>query len=87
MPAEKKVLDSRLASIEGHIKGIRKMVDDGTYCVDVLKQTYAVERALQKFEAELLRGHLSTCVPTGFKEGRNDAMITELSEIFELARK
>ncbi len=87
MPAEKKVLDSRLASIEGHIKGIRKMVDDGTYCVDVLKQTYAVERALQKFEAELLRGHLATCVPTGFKEGRNDAMITELSEIFELARK
>lgn len=87
MPAEKKDLDSRLASIEGHIKGIRKMVDDETYCVDVLKQTYAVERALQKFEAELLRGHLSTCVPAGFKEGRNDAMITELSEIFALARK
>ncbi len=87
MPAEKKDLDSRLASIEGHIKGIRKMVDDETYCVDVLKQTYAVERALQKFEAELLRGHLSTCVPTGFKEGRNDAMIAELSEIFALARK
>jgi len=87
MPAEKKDLDSRLASIEGHIKGIRKMVEDETYCVDVLKQTYAVERALQKFEAELLRGHLSTCVPTGFKEGRNDAMINELSEIFALSRR
>ncbi len=87
MTAEKKVLDSRLASIEGHIKGIRKMVGDGTYCVDVLKQTYAVERALQKFEAELLRGHLSSCVPKGFKEGRNEAMIQELSEVFELARK
>ncbi len=87
MLAEKKVLDSRLASIEGHIKGIRKMVDDETYCVDVLKQTYAVERALQKFEAELLRGHLSTCVPKGFNEGRNEAMIQELSEVFELARK
>jgi len=85
--AEKKVLDSRLASIEGHIKGIRKMVGDGTYCVDVLKQTYAVERAIQKFEAELLRGHLSSCVPKGFKEGRNEAMIQELSEVFELARK
>ena len=44
---EKRELDARLASIEGHIKGIRKMVDDGVYCVDVLKQTYAVERALQ----------------------------------------
>ena len=87
MVAEKNALDVRLASIEGHVKGIRKMVQDGTYCVDILKQTYAIERALQKFEAELLRGHLSTCVPNGFKEGRNEAMIAELSEVFELARR
>ena len=87
MKADKKDLDSRLASIEGHIKGIRKMVHDDIYCVDVLKQTFAVERALQKFEAEMLRGHLATCVPTGFKEGRNDAMITELTDLFALARK
>ena len=87
MKAEKSVLDARLASIEGHVKGIRKMLEDDTYCVDVLKQSFAVERALQKFEAELLRGHLATCVPTGFKQGRNDAMIAELSELFALARK
>ena len=87
MPADKKDLDGRLATIEGHIKGIRKMVQDGTYCVDVLKQTYAVERGLQKFEAELLKGHLATCVPTGFKEGRNEAMIGELTELFALSRR
>ncbi len=87
MQADKKDLDTRLASIEGHIKGIRKMVQEDTYCVDVLKQTFAIERALQKFEAEMLRGHLSSCVPAGFKEGRNDAMISELSELFQLARK
>ena len=84
---EKRELGARLASIEGHIKGIRKMVEDDAYCVDVLKQTFAVERALQKFESELLRGHLSTCVPKGFEEGRNDAMISELSELFALSRK
>ncbi|MDO8506698.1 MAG: metal-sensitive transcriptional regulator [Candidatus Limnocylindria bacterium] len=87
MTTDKSELDARLASIEGHIKGIRKMVQEDTYCVDVLKQTFAVERALQKFEAEMLRGHLSTCVPTGFKQGRNEAMIEELSELFALARK
>ena len=87
MKADKDELDARLASIEGHIKGIRKMVQDDTYCVDVVKQTFAVERALQKFEAEMLRGHLATCVPTGFKQGRNEAMIEELSELFALARK
>lgn len=84
---DKHVLDARLASIEGHIKGIRKMVQDDTYCVDVIKQTFAVQRALEKFEAELLRGHLATCVPTGFTQGRNDAMIEELSELFALARR
>ena len=87
MPADKKKLDSRLASIEGHIKGVRKMVQDDIYCVDVLKQTFAVERALQKFEAEVLRGHLATCVPTGFKQGQTEAMISELSDLFELHRK
>ena len=87
MNAEKSELDTRLASIEGHIKGVRKMVQDDIYCVDVLKQTFAIERALQKFEAEVLRGHLATCVPTGFKQGRNEAMINELSDLFALARK
>jgi DNA-binding FrmR family transcriptional regulator len=87
MPADKKTLDSRLASIEGHIAGIRKMVRDDTYCVDVLRQTFAVERAIKSFEAELLRGHLATCVVAGFAEGRSDAMIGELGELFELARK
>ena len=87
MNADKNVLDARLASIEGHIKGIRKMVEEDTYCVDVLKQSFAVERALQKFEAELLRNHLATCVPTGFKQGRNEAMIEELTDLFALARK
>lgn len=87
LKADAKELDNRLLSIEGHIKGIRKMVADGTYCVDVLKQAYAVERALKRFEGELLKGHLSSCVPAGFRDGRNEDMITELSDLFELARK
>ncbi len=87
MKADAKDLDNRLLSIEGHIKGIRKMVQDDTYCVDVVKQTFAVERALHKVEAEILRGHLATCVPTGFKQGRNEAMIGELTELFQLAKK
>jgi DNA-binding FrmR family transcriptional regulator len=87
MQADKSELDARLASIEGHIKGIRRMVQDDTYCVDVLKQTFAVERALQKFEAELLRGHLATCVPAGFREGRNEKMVEELTDLFALSRK
>jgi DNA-binding FrmR family transcriptional regulator len=87
MVTDSKELDKRLATIEGHIKGIRKMVSDDTYCVDILKQAFAVERALKSFESELLKGHLSSCVPTGFKEGRKNEMITELSDLFELSRR
>jgi len=87
MQANKKDLLNRLATIEGHLKGIRKMVDDDTYCVDILKQTYAVERALQKFESVLLDGHLHGCVADGFKGGRDQEMIQELAELFELSRK
>ena len=87
MQADKKQILNRLATIEGHLKGIRKMVEADQYCVDILKQSYAVERALKAFESALLEGHLSTCVPDGFKEGRDDAMIRELGELFELSRK
>ena len=87
LPESKREALNRLKTVRGHLDGVIRMVEDDTYCVDVLKQTFAIERALQKFEAELLRGHLSTCVPTGFKQGRNDAMIGELTVLFALTRK
>jgi len=87
MMKEQRALGARLASIEGHVKAIRRMVDDDVYCIDVLKQTYAVERALKRFEAELLRGHLASCVPTALKEGRKDEILTELGDVFELAHR
>ncbi len=77
----------RLNYIEGHIRGIRKMVEDDTYCVDVLKQTYAVQRAIEKFEQIILSDHLNHCVPTGIREGRDDEVLKELSELFTLSRR
>ncbi len=77
----------RLAYIEGHLRGIRKMIEDEAYCVDVLKQTYAVERALDKLDELLLEGHLSHCVPTGMAEGRTDQVVAELAELFALAKR
>ncbi len=55
----------RFAYIEGHLTGVRKMIEQDTYCVDVLKQTYAVRRAIEKAEAKLLGGHLHHCVVEG----------------------
>jgi CsoR family transcriptional regulator, copper-sensing transcriptional repressor len=77
----------RLAYIEGHLKGIRKMVEEDQYCVDILKQTYAVQRAIDKFEGLLLKGHLNTCVIEGVREGREEEVVGELGELFDLSRR
>lgn len=77
----------RLNMIEGHLRGIRKMVEEDTYCVDVLKQTYAVQRAIEKFEQVLLRNHLDHCVPDGIRAGRDEEVLSELAELFTLAQR
>ena len=77
----------RLNYIEGHLRGIRKMVEDDAYCVDILKQTYAVQRAIEKFEQVLLRDHLASCVPDGIREGRDDEVLGELEQLFALSRR
>jgi DNA-binding FrmR family transcriptional regulator len=87
MQAEKKDVLNRLAYIEGHIRGIRKMVEEDQYCVDILKQTHAVKRALDKLDAVLLKSHLAACVPAGFEEGRGEQVIQELNDLFELSRR
>jgi DNA-binding FrmR family transcriptional regulator len=87
MQADKKEALNRLAYIEGHIRGIRKMVEEDQYCVDIIKQTRAVKRAIDKFDALLLRNHLATCVPEGIREGRDEQIISELNELFDLAQR
>jgi DNA-binding FrmR family transcriptional regulator len=77
----------RLNFIDGHLAGIRRMVEADKYCVDVLKQTYAVRRAIEKMEGIMLSGHLSTCVVDGIREGRQDEVVAELSELYEMAGK
>ena len=77
----------RLSYIEGHLAGIRRMVDEEKYCVDVLKQTYAVRRAIEKLESLLLDGHLHTCVIEGVKDGREDQVVGELLELYSLNGK
>jgi DNA-binding FrmR family transcriptional regulator len=89
MPTESSKQEAlrRLAYIEGHLRGIRKMVEEDQYCVDVIKQSYAVRRAIEKFEGTLMRGHLNSCVPEGIREGRSGQVIEELAELFELGQK
>jgi DNA-binding FrmR family transcriptional regulator len=85
MRAEKADVVKRLNYIEGHLGGIRKMVENDEYCVDILRQTYAVRKAIEKLEALILENHLHGCVPEGIKEGRETEVIEELVQLYNLA--
>ncbi len=77
----------RLAYIEGHLTGVRKMIEADTYCVDVLKQTYAIRRAIEKMEAQMLDGHLHHCVIDAIREGKAEESISELIDLYKVANK
>jgi len=63
----------RLRRIEGQVRGLQRMVDEDSYCVDVLTQISAVNRALQAVALELLDDHLSHCVAEALSKGGADA--------------
>ena len=77
----------RMSYIEGHLSGIRKMLEDDKYCVDVLKQTYAVRKAIENIEILLFEGHLKSCVVEGIQSGRAEEIVEELKDLYILSNK
>ncbi|MDA1001926.1 MAG: metal-sensitive transcriptional regulator [Chloroflexi bacterium] len=77
----------RLAYVEGHLAGIRRMVEQDTYCVDVMKQTFAVRRAIEKLESKMLDGHLHHCVMDAISAGDAEPVLNELVELYGLANR
>ncbi|HUQ04290.1 MAG TPA: metal-sensitive transcriptional regulator [Kofleriaceae bacterium] len=73
---------NRLRRIEGQVRGIAKMVEDDRYCIDILDQVAAVEKALRAVSAELVKNHLRHCVRHALDgHGSADAVIEELSDV------
>lgn len=77
-----KNLDVRLASIEGHIRGIRQMVRDNKDCSDILLQMSAVEAAVKKASKELLKNHIEHCVKEGVEAG-DMSVLDRLEEVLD----
>ena len=76
---EKKKLINRLSRIEGQIRGIRNLVENDAYCVDILTQSAAAKNAFAAFNLELLRRHIEGCVVRDIQN--NEADIDELMDI------
>jgi DNA-binding FrmR family transcriptional regulator len=67
--SDKESLKVRLRRIEGQIRGLQRMVDEGAYCIDVLTQVSAATKALQSVALKLMDEHLSHCVAEAAAEG------------------
>jgi CsoR family transcriptional regulator, copper-sensing transcriptional repressor len=78
LPEYKKEAALRLKVAAGHLEGVRRMVEQDEYCVDLMKQLSAVQGTLQRVQQIFLRNHLSSCVSEAIKNGMGEAIIEEL---------
>jgi DNA-binding FrmR family transcriptional regulator len=81
---------ARLRTVEGHLRGITQMVQDNAYCIDILRQTKAVQAAIGRIEAALLERHLDHCVSRAIRSDDEESrarVIQEIVEVFEAARR
>lgn len=83
---EEKALLNRLNRIEGQIRGIKNMVEDERYCIDILNQVSAVQAALNSFNRILLTDHIHTCVVERVEKGDTE-VIDELCRALQKLMK
>ncbi len=80
----------RLRSVEGHVRGIVRMVEDGAYCIDIVHQIHAAEKALRKVSSRVLARHLQSCVTDAIRgddPGERDRVIGEILEVLGAAER
>ena len=70
---------NRLNRIEGQVRGVKKMLEEQQYCVDILTQVSAIQAALNAFNKELLSSHIHSCVVEEIQKGNTD-VVDELCE-------
>lgn len=85
-PEDLTALKNRLSRIEGQVRGVKKMLENDAYCIDIMTQVEAIRAALNSFNKELLSDHLSTCVKENIKNG-NDEVISELAAALQKLMK
>ncbi len=80
----------RLRTVEGHVKGITRMVENEEYCIDIIRQIQAVQSALNKISTLILENHLNSCVITAIRGedvADRERVLQEIGEIFEHSSK
>lgn len=84
--AEYTSLINRLSRIEGQIRGIKGMVENDAYCIDVIRQVTAASAALNSFNKELIASHIKTCVANNIKDGNMEVVDELVATVHKLMK-
>lgn len=90
MDKDRTEVQKRLKTVEGHIRGIRRMVDEDAYCIDLIQQIQAVQAALSKINTMILDDHLHTCLITavrGEDVQERERVLKEISDVYGMVVK
>ncbi len=87
MHTNKQKMIRRLKILEGQVRGLQKLIENDTYCIDVITQTSAIKQGLSNVEDMLMEGHLSHCVVNQIKKGETGKATTEILKVYKLKRK
>lgn len=80
----------RLKTIEGHLRGIQRMLEEDAYCIDVIRQIRATQSALNKVSQLVLEEHMHSCVITavrGKDANERERVLSEITEVYQAATK
>lgn len=80
----------RLKTIEGHVRGVQRMLEQGEYCIDVIRQIQATQSALNKVSQMVLEEHMHSCVITavrGEDAAERERVLSEIAEVYQAATK
>ena len=83
----KEKIIKQLKRIEGQVRGLQRLIDNDTYCIDVITQTSAVKQSLSSVEDALLENHLGNCVHHQMSNGQVDKAKEEVLKVYKLKRK
>ena len=78
---------ARLNKVEGQVRGVSRMIEEGRYCIDVLTQINAARAALAKVESEMLQAHLSHCIESAIVRGDVEDQRAKARELIELLER
>lgn len=85
--ADKDAYVRRLRRIEGQVRGLQRMLEGDTYCIDVLMQVSAVKRALESVSLELVEDHVRHCVRDAAADGSPDVIDAKLTEVLTAVKR